>query len=120
MPMTNFERDFARIVNERAKIERAVTLKNQLAANLLRGDYSQIPLDSLQERLADTESFWVALEKLVINYNTNPESAKQTLGEFVAVVQVLAEAVALDSTPVIEKLMLNQAQEDFAAMRAAS
>lgn len=120
MPMTNFERDFSRMFPENTRIERAVTLKNQLAANLLRGDYSQIPLDSLQERLANTESFWSALEKLVIAYNTNPESAKTPLDSFMGVIHGLADDVALDSAPVVEKLMLNQAQEDFAAMRAAS
>ena len=120
MPMTNFERDFARMFPESAKADRALMLRDQLTANLLRGEYSQISLDSLPERLADTESFWSALEKLVVEYNTDPESAKQHLGNFMVVIQVLAEQVALDSAPVIEKLMMNQAAEDFAEMRAAS
>lgn len=115
MPMTNFERDFARMFPEAARVDRIMTLENQLANELLAGDYTNVSRDALEERLADTESFWNGLQALVAAYNTNPESAKQKLDGLMGVISGLAFDVALDAAPTIDKNLIEQAKEDHAA-----
>ena len=113
--MTKFNRDFDRLFPEEKRLERVVTLENQLANELLAGDYTNVSRDALEERLADTESFWNGLQALVVAYNTNPESAKQKLDSFMGVVSGLAYDVALDVAPTIDKKLIEQAKEDHAA-----
>ena len=120
MSMNNFEQDLVRMFPESDRAERIITLENRLANEVLTGNYENLSLDSLQERLADTESFWDALQSLVIAYNTKPDSSKQKLDSLMGVISGLAFDVALDAAPGIEKSMMNQAAEDFAEMRAAS
>ena len=115
MPMTNFERDFALHFPESAMAERIITLENRLANEVLTGNYENLSLDSLQERLADTESFWDALQSLVIAYNTKPDSSKQKLDSLMGVISGLAFDVALDAAPTIDKNLIEQAKEDIAA-----
>ena len=62
---------------EAARVERIMTLENKLADEVLKGNYTNVSRDALEERLADTDSFWNGLQALVVAYNTNPESAKQ-------------------------------------------
>ena len=97
--MTNFERDFSRLFPESQRLERVVTLENQLANELLAGDYTHIPLNSLQERLADSVLFWSVLEQLVIGHTTKASDAEQRLGALMGVVQGLAYDLALDKAP---------------------
>lgn len=106
---------FDRLFPEDTKEERIIKLKNTLSNEVLTGDYTNIPLDSLQERLADTESFWNGLQALVIAYHTKHDSVKQKLDSFMGVVHGLADDVAYDSAPVIEKLMIDRAEEEQAA-----
>ena len=120
MNMSIFEKDFARMFPESERAERIMTLENKLANEVLSGNYTNITRDALEERLADTESFWDALQSLVISYNTKPDSSKQKLDSLMGVISGLAFDVALDAAPGIEKSMMNQAAEDFAEMRAAS
>ena len=115
MNMTTFEQDFARMFPESARAERIITLENQLANEVLTGNYENLSLDSLQERLADTESFWNALQSLVIAYNTKSDTSKQKLDSLMGVISGLAFDVALDAAPGIESSMVEQAKEDFAA-----
>ena len=112
---SQFNRDFDRLFPEEKRLERVVTLENQLANELLAGDYTNVSRDALEERLADTESFWNGLQALVVAYNTNPESAKQNLDSFMGVVSGLAYDVALDVAPTIDKKLIEQAKEDHAA-----
>ena len=115
MPMTNFERDFARMFPESAKAERIMTLENKLANEVLSGNYTNITRDALEERLADTELFWNSLQALIVTYNTKPEAAKQKLDGLMGVISGLAFDVALDAAPTIDKNLIEQAKEDTAA-----
>lgn len=115
MPMTNFERDFALHFPESARAERIITLENRLANEVLTGNYENLSLDSLQERLADTESFWNALQSLIVAYNTKSDTSKQKLDSLMGVISGLAFDVALDATPSVDGAMVEQAKEDFAA-----
>ena len=115
MPMTNFERDFARMFTEAARAERIMTLENKLANEVLSGNYTNITRDALEERLADTELFWDGLQALIVTYNTKPEAAKQKLDSLMGVISGLAFDVALDAAPTIDKSLIEQAKEDTAA-----
>ena len=115
MPMTNFERDFARMFTESDRVERIMTLENKLADEVLKGNYTNVSRDALEERLADTESFWNGLQSLIIAYNTKPEMAKQKLDSLMGVISGLAFDVALDAVPAIDKNLIEQAKEDTAA-----
>ena len=115
MSMNNFEQDLVRMFPESDRAERIITLENRLANEVLTGNYENLSLDSLQERLADTELFWDALQSLVIAYNTKPDSSKQKLDSLMGVISGLAFDVALDAAPGIESSMVEQAKEDTAA-----
>lgn len=118
--MTQFNRDFDRLFPESQRLERVVTLENQLANELLSGDYTNVPLSSLQERLADTESFWTSLQALVIAYNAKPEETQQKVAGLMGVIQGLAYDVALDAAPTVEEKLIDEARLDFAVMMEAS
>ena len=113
--MTKFNRDFDRLFPEEKRLERVVTLENQLANELLAGDYTNVSRDALEERLADTELFWDGLQALIVTYNTKPEAAKQKLDGLMGVISGLAFDVALDAAPTIDKNLIEQAKEDHAA-----
>ena len=115
MNMSIFEKDFARMFPESAKAERIMTLENKLADEVLSGNYTNITRDALEERLADTESFWNGLQSLIIAYNTKPEAAKQKLNGLMGVISGLAFDVALDAAPTVDKRLIEQAKEDHAA-----
>ena len=115
MNMSIFEKDFARMFPESERAERIMTLENKLANEVLSGNYTNITRDALEERLADTESFWDALQSLVIAYNTKPDSSKQKLDSLMGVISGLAFDVALDAAPTIDKNLTEQAKEDIAA-----
>ena len=115
MNMSVFEKDFARMFPASSRAERIMTLENKLADEVLKGNYTNVSRDALEERLADTESFWNGLQALVVAYNTNPESAKQKLDSFMGVVSGLAYDVALDVAQTIDKKLIEQAKEDHAA-----
>ena len=115
MNMSIFEKDFARMFPESAKAERIMTLENKLADEVLSGNYTNITRDALEERLADTESFWNGLQSLIIAYNTKPEAAKQKLDGLMGVISGLAFDVALDAAPTVDKRLIEQAKEDHAA-----
>ena len=112
---TQFNRDFDRLFPESAKAERIMTLENKLADEVLSGNYTNITRNALEERLADTESFWNSLQALIIAYNTKPETAKQKLDSLMGVISGLAFDVALDAVPAIDKNLIEQAKEDTAA-----
>ena len=115
MNMSIFEKDFARMFPESERTERIMTLENKLANEVLSGNYTNITRDALEERLADTESFWKGLQSLIIAYNTKPETAKQKLDSLMGVVSGLAFDVALDAAPTVDKNLIEQAKEDTAA-----
>ena len=115
MNMSIFEKDFARMFPESERTERIITLENKLANEVLSGNYTNITRDALEERLADTESFWNSLQALVVAYKTKPEKAKQKLDSLMGVVSGLAFDVALDAVPAIDKNLIEQAKEDTAA-----
>ena len=115
MNMSIFEKDFARMFPESERTERIMTLENKLANEVLSGNYTNITRDALEERLADTESFWNSLQARIIAYNTKHETAKQKMDSFMGVVSGLAFDVALDAVPAIDKNLIEQAKEDHAA-----
>ena len=115
MNMSIFEKDFARMFPESERTERIITLENKLANEVLSGNYTNVSRDALEERLADTDSFWNGLQALVVAYNTNPESAKQKLDSLMGVISGLAFDVALDAALAIDKSLIEQAKEDTAA-----
>ena len=115
MPMTNFDRDFARMFPEDDKALRLGELERRLADEVLKGDYTNISRDALEERMSDTESFWNALQSLVITYNTKPDEAKPKLDCLMGVISGLAFVVALDASPEIENKLLDLASEELAA-----
>ena len=115
MNMSIFEKDFARMFPESERTERIMTLENKLANEVLSGNYTNITRDALEERLADTESFWNSLQALIIAYNTKPETAKQKLDSLMGVISGLAFDVALDAAPTIDKSLIEQAKEEHAA-----
>ena len=115
MNMSIFEKDFARMFPESERTERIMTLENKLANEVLSGNYTNITRDALEERLADTESFWNSLQALIVTYNTKPETAKQKLDSLMGVISGLAFDVALDAAPTIDKSLIEQAKEDHAA-----
>ena len=115
MNMSIFEKDFARMFPESERTERIMTLENKLANEVLSGNYTNITRDALEERLADTESFWNSLQALIIAYKTKPETAKQKMDSLMGVISGLAFDVALDAAPTVDKRLIEQAKEDHAA-----
>ena len=115
MNMSIFEKEFAMMFPESAKAERIMTLENTLSNEVLSGNYTNITRDALEERLADTDSFWNSLQALIVTYNTKPEAAKQKLDSLMGVVSGLAFDVALDAAQTIDKSLIEQAKEDHAA-----
>ena len=115
MNMSIFEKDFARMFPESERTERIMTLENKLANEVLSGNYTNITRDALEERLADTESFWNSLQALIIAYKTKPETAKQKMDSLMGVISGLAFDVALDAAPTVDKQMIEQAKEDRSA-----
>ena len=92
-----------------------MTLENKLADEVLKGNYTNVSRDALEERLADTELFWDGLQALIVTYNTKPEAAKQKLDGLMGVISGLAFDVALDAAPTVDKRLIEQAKEDHAA-----
>ena len=115
MNMSIFEKDFARMFPESERTERIMMLENKLSNEVLSGNYTNITRDALEERLADTESFWNSLQALIIAYNTKPETAKQKMDSLMGVISGLAFDVALDAAPAIDKSLIEQAKEAAAA-----
>ena len=115
MNMSIFEKDFDMMFPESERTERIMTLENKLANEVLSGNYTNITRDALEERLADTDSFWNSLQALIVTYNTKPEAAKQKLDGLMGVISGLAFDVALDAAQTIDKNLIEQAKEDHAA-----
>ena len=115
MNMSIFEKDFDMMFPESERTERIMTLENKLANEVLSGNYTNITRDALEERLADTDSFWNSLQALIVTYNTKPEAAKQKLDGLMGVISGLAFDVALDAAQTIDKNLIEQAKEDTAA-----
>lgn len=107
-------------IPEEDKSYRLSCLTDELSGAVLMGDYTHVSLDDLQERLADSELFWSALEQLVIGHTTKTGDVEQRLGALMGVIQGLAYDLALDKAPEVEKQLIERAEEDFAAMQEAS
>ena len=107
-------------IPEEDKAYRLSCLTDEPSGAVLMGDYTHVSLDDLQERLADSELFWSALEQLVVGHTSNADDTGQRLGALMGVVQGLAYDLALDKAPEIERQLIDRAEEDFAAMQEAS
>ena len=102
------------------KAYRLACLTDRLSEEVLSGRYSHIDVSDLQERLADSDLFWSALEELVVGHTTKTVDTEQLLGALMGVIQGLAYDLALDKAPEIERKLIERAEEDFAAMQEES
>ena len=74
-------------------------LADELSGEVLAGNYTRISLDGLQERLADSDLFWSALERLAVGHTSNADDMGKRLGALMGVIQGLAYDLALDKAP---------------------